>query len=498
MTTLESIKSRALIGTGWSSLSTALTRAISWIVTLIFARLFDPESYGLISISWVCYGAAVLTRDQAVSGMVIYGPGDELSRRRATTIALAVSLALGAGLIAVAPALTTWTGVEARPLIVGMAAALLISSFGVTPSGTLQRRLRFAGIAASELLASSAFAVTAIALSASRMGVMAIGVAQVIGSLLGVIAVIWASRYFPRTTLKWRSKSGTVSYGASLFALSAATFAFMNLDTFVVASVLGGEVLGRYSLAFNLACVASIGLAGVLNRVAFPAYSLARVHGGGLTSVYTESLSLVAVIGVPLVALTAFVAPLLVEPLFGQEYAGTDATIAILSIYGISLLFHSTATALQKAMGTPGTATRIVVLQILLSAPLLVWLTPGRGLVGSAIAVTLPLMAGSVTLVILTAKAIDVSLGTVLASFRAPSLSVIPLLAAIGISRAVGGWLSAVIASALGLTAYAFIASRMSPDIAGMLRRRPAKASRSAQRLSPCTEANVEVRGDGK
>jgi O-antigen/teichoic acid export membrane protein len=470
MTSLESIKSRALIGTGWSSLSTGLTRVISWIVTLIFARLFDPESYGLIAITWVCYGAAVLTRDQAVSGMVVYGPDEEVVRRRATTIALVGSLLLGVGLVAVAPALTMWTGVESQPLTVGMAVALVISSFGVTPSGLLQKRLRFAGIAASELLASIVFAVSAIAMSAAGIGVAAIGIAQVIGAVLGVVAVVIASRYFPMTTLDWQTKYGIAIYGASVFALSFATFAFMNIDTFAVASVLGGEDLGRYSLAFNIACVGAIGLSSVLNRVAFPTYSLAREHESS-KSVYTDSLKLIAAVGIPVAALTAFVGPLLIEPLFGAEYSGMDSAIAILSIYGLSLLYSSTATALEKAMGTPGKATRIVILQIVLSVPLLVWLTPSFGVVGAATSVTLPIAIGSVALVARTAKAMDVSLRTVIATIQVPALSAIPLLAAIAIGRTLGGLLPTLLASAAGLSVYVIVALHLSPEVGRRLKK---------------------------
>ena len=465
----SNITSRAMVGLGWSSLAAVSTRALTWLVTLALARLLVPSEFGLVSICWIAYGAAVLMRDQTIGSAVVYGSDRDDTRHTVFWASFMVSIPLGLAMLALSPLFAAWTGHQAAPLLGFLAGALVISSAGAAPSGLLQKRLKFGGVTLAEISATAMFTLVALSLVSIGLGAVSVGLAQVAGSVVGVAVVFVFSGYRPALTASWEEALHLAPYSLSILALTATTFCFTNMDTVAVAAVLGGDILGQYGLAFNLAYVFAISLTVILNKVAFPAYASVRDDDFNLRLLYVRSLKLVLAVSIPVAIALAAVAPCFIGVIFGPDYAAAAGPLRVLAFYGFASAVAAPAVSLNKAVGSPGFVARVVAVQIVGSLALLAWLVPAHGAPGAAIAVTGALTLGSGVLVLRSLRWFQVSHTELLLTLRGPALGACALVPSILLAASNGSAGLITTVFCLGAIAYAAVVLTTDEELRAVL-----------------------------
>ena len=457
---------------GWTTAALFGNRALTWIVTIVVARILAPAQFGLVGLAWIAYGAALLFRDQTTSGVVVHSDDTHDSRNRVFWLTLLASSGLGLSVVGLSPLVTNWTGHDSLPLLGLLAAAFVVSTFGVVPSAMLQRRLQFRRISVAELAATLVFTVIAVP-ATLVMGVVGIGFAQFAGAAAGVIVVITAVPFRPTRPSLTFPRSSMARYGLATLVMSVAAFGYTNIDTVVVAATRGRATLGRYTLAFNLAYVASLTITMVMSRVAFPAFRTIVGEHDRLRSLFIRALLATGVVAAPIVVGLALVGPDVVDTVFGPRYSGASGPLRWLALYGGAASIAAVSVSYMRAVGRIPVVLAVLALQYAIAVAGVILLLTPYGTRGVAMAVTTGAVFGALALTGYCVRTLRVRLFELRRGLAGTAIGAVLVIMSATIGEQFGGAAGLVIGFVAGLSGYAVAAGYalrrlMSPGLAGI------------------------------
>ena len=254
-------------------------------------------------------------------------------------------------LVEAAPLLASLIGIaELRQVVPLMALGVLASNLSEVSMALLRRELRFRALAIAQAVSYVvAYGVVAVGLALLGFGLWSLVWAFVLQLALksAVLVVLGPHSWSLRATSA--AMRELLTFGGGMTGWRLATRASKELDNLVVARMLGAEALGLYRRAYQLSVTPADFFARSMATIAFPVAS--KLHEPErLARAYLLAVAGVAIIGLPLGAFLAVVAPDLVSVLLGPQWAAAGAPLAILSV---GLIFHLN----QQVIGSIAAAT---------------------------------------------------------------------------------------------------------------------------------------------
>ncbi len=425
----EGMAGRLRRGFAWSTISNIVGRFANLLVGVILARLIAPEAFGVFAIALAVWSV--------LGSVAEFGLGADLVRRQdyerhiptVATLGLVMSGSLAILMFIGAPQIAAAFGsTSATDVVRLMAVPLGLIGLSVVPAALLQRRIAQGTIFAidgSALVVSTAATVVLVLVGA---GPAALAIGRIVAQGWTVILQYIAVRRLPRFGWDRGVAREAVGFGFYLAMANVVSWLVLTVDNLIVARTMGPVSLGLYALAFNIASW-PMSVAGQSIRViALPAFSRvddpsargrAMVRTGGLV----WSLGLLTAVGV------MFLAPQVVELLYGHRWIGAAAAVVPLAAAGaFRVIFDLCATYLISC----GLTRRVLLVQVIWLAALVPALIVGVRLDGIAGAGWAHLAVAS--LVVLTAYLIAMRSASVkpfafMKGWVVPTLAAIPLAA---------------------------------------------------------------------
>lgn len=380
------LREAALSGARWTASSRLVAETAAFASSIVLARIIPPAEFGRAAVALIAVTlAAVLGTPGLVAPIV---QRRELGRDH---VASATFLAIGCGLMMTA--LTALFGLVLAPgifgdrtasLVVLAAPAWLLVGAGATSQAVLQRQLRFRRLSSIEAVAVVTGA--AVALVAALTGVDA--EALVLGALVvvGVIAVLsLVSAPPPRSGPTRRGAEDIWRSAAPVAGSSLVYLAYRNVDYAILGARASPAQLGFYWRAYQLGVAYQTKISRVMLRVSFPVYSRTP-DLETLRRFRTKIVRTHATVLVPILALFAGVAPILVPWLFGPAWEPAVVPAQIMSVAGMADAITSGTAPLLVALGRPRALLYWNLVVLMLYAVLIAVLAP-HGIVPVAIGV---------------------------------------------------------------------------------------------------------------
>lgn len=348
----QGLGTRTVRGMLWTYGSYVGGRGLVLVSTAILARLLAPEDFGLVALALTFIALLETLSDFGVSQALVL-VRDEETEDKAETV-FVVSVAMGAGLTlltaAAAPfAASFFDEPELIALLPVLGVNLLIRSFGTTNYALAQKRMDFRARTAAELADVVVRAFTGVLLAVAGFGAWSLVLGYLAGSVVFTVMLFVLVRWTPRLRPKWSHLRGLIGFGGALTGVNVLAAVIANADYLVIASALGAEALGFYSLAFRLPELLILNLSVVAARVLFPAF--ATLDRESLGRAFLTSLRYSMILSLPLsVALVVFAGPL-IEVAFSDRWAAAAAPMRVLALYTFSLTIAIPAGAAYKATG---------------------------------------------------------------------------------------------------------------------------------------------------
>jgi O-antigen/teichoic acid export membrane protein len=383
------IPSAGLVGSAltWSAVQLVAERGFSVIRFLILARLLSPGDFGLLAIATVAVELLLTLTNVGLQPALV-----QLQERepRHYDAAWTVGLLRGLGISAVVFLGAGWLAAlygepRATPVLQLIALRPLLAGLASPRLADLERELNFRALALMTTTSTIVQTVLAIAL-ASMLGVFAIVVGMLAGTLIYTALSFWAVPYAPRLRFDRASIRPLLQFGRWVLATSLVGVVGEAALRAVISRQLGAPELGLYYLAARLAYLPNGVVSNVVVSVAFPVHArLRHAHAKAAEALSSSLRSLVALL-VPTYLVLVALAPALTRDALGPRWAGTPTLVALLSGAAVLGLVADAVFPMLEGRGEPDRITMLISIRtvVLLAAA---WpLATAYGVVGAAVA----------------------------------------------------------------------------------------------------------------
>jgi O-antigen/teichoic acid export membrane protein len=428
---------RVVSGTIWLAMLRGTNQAVAFVRILVLARLLTPADFGLVglvvlALMWVeafsqpAFDLALVRTQEDTDDFL--DTAWTLQAARAAVVALAIGAAA-------LPVAWFFDQPSVAPMLWVMAAAAFLSGLGNVAVFRFKRDLEFnkqfvyemSGILA-DLLVSVLMAFVLRDAWALIAGMVAYQFARLVAGYLLV-------PYRPRFRIKRERFRHLFGFGKWMLAENGVEFLMNQIDSVLIGRVFGPAALGVYQMAYRVANLPRTPIGDVAMHVALPAYAKLQADLVQARAAFFDTLRLLSLVGFPLAAGIALIAPEFVRIVLGPAWLDAIVLMQILAIYG-ALHGIDFKKPLVLALGRPDLDAKVDMIRLLTLAALLVPAALTWGLVGVTLAVLLSMAVGLTASMMVCAGLLGVGCEQYLRTFYAPALGSAALLMAGLLARA--------------------------------------------------------------
>lgn len=383
----QSLDRRMAKGAVWTISTRIGVRLLGIVSMVVLARLLVPDDFGLVGLANMVVGIlAVLT---ALGFDVVLIQNQQAERAHYDTVwTLTVirNAAIAVFVVVFAPAVAAFFE-EPRlaEVLYWLALGTLIAGFGSVATVNFRKDLTFhkdfifmVGAKLGMVMVSLPLAFLWRDYRALIAGTLA---ATVVSLLLGYAM----APYRPRFTLqRWRE---IMDFSKWLLLNNVIGFVYRSGDGLVIGKMIGTQALGLYSMANEIASLASAELLAPIRRALLPGYSKISDDPDALAKSFTNVFALALLFVAPMAAGIGLVADPLVRLALGDKWLEAIPLIQVLAVHGLISVLMAGSGPIYLAVGKPHLRTLVTTAGLVCLLPALYLGISQAGIVGAAWAV---------------------------------------------------------------------------------------------------------------
>jgi O-antigen/teichoic acid export membrane protein len=318
----------------WNAAARWVSQVLSWISTIVVARLLTPDDYGIIGMAGLYLNLALYVSQAGISDAII-ALRDLTQRQIAALNTLALILGMGfAGLTCVVarPIAHFFSAPPLTKVLMVCSLIYVFTSFQVVPRAVLQKELRFKLLAGIESV-RTIFQVLATILFAwlgYRYWSLVIGF--IVSSASSTFLTLCWKRYkfeIPQLTEAKRE----LKFSRQIIISRIAWYAYENADFGVAGRVLGEAPLGNYTVAWNISSAPLEKIANLVTGVTPAYFSAVQTDKSELRRYLLRLTEILSFVTVPACVGLTMVADYLVPALLGTKWLGVIAPLRLLGLF---------------------------------------------------------------------------------------------------------------------------------------------------------------------
>ncbi|HET9251416.1 MAG TPA: lipopolysaccharide biosynthesis protein [Candidatus Eisenbacteria bacterium] len=341
-----------LSGLAWTGFVKWGSQALSWISTVVVARILSPGDFGIIGMT-ATYMALVTVLSEFGLGFAVINrrvvSSLQLAQLQTTCVFLGIA-GLLVSFVMATPLALFFRVPELTWVMMAMGTSFLVSSFRTVPGALLQRDLEFRTLAWIEGLQAVVQAVIVVALAILGFRYWSL----VLGMVLGAGAAAIAASAVRPCGFAWPKRSiigDALGYGRQILGGQLAWYVVSSADLLVVGRLLGASATGVYTMAFTIASTPVEKITALVGRVAFPLFSHVRNDLPAMRRYFLLLTEGLALAGMPLAIGLALTADRFVPVVLGQKWLDAVVPLAILALLATIRSFTPMITHVLNAVG---------------------------------------------------------------------------------------------------------------------------------------------------
>ena len=388
-----SVKQKFLRGSLWLGLGSTLLRFMELFRSIILARLLLPEVFGLMAIlsllsqgikqfTHIGFGQAIIYRKSEIDECI----------NTAWILNIIRGLLLFALLYFLSPLIASFYGEDVLDLgIKVLAISFIFSGFSNTYMILYRKNIEFKKIALLNLITEFLGIVVVIILAYYLRNIWALLFGVLFSSLTKMLLSYRIAEKTPKFSFDKKLAWEMFHYSKYLTGAGILVFLTTRLDDGLVGKLLGMKELGFYINAYFFANLPATHITAILAQLIFPTYSYYNEDQKKLNQLFLRVLKVVSIITIPasfgILALSDEIASVLL----GEIWLPMVPALKILVFFGLFRAVAACTGPLFKAMGKPKVLFWVLFWKLIVIAAIIYPLTTHYGIMGAAIAVTVPM-----------------------------------------------------------------------------------------------------------
>jgi PST family polysaccharide transporter len=401
---------------GWTFANNVAGRSLTFISSLVLARLLVPREFGVFAIALVVYSLLISLNDIGISATIIRWPGDiDEVAPTATTLIFVTSLIVYGVFFIAAPYCCRLVGVsDAAGVTRLLALAIIVDGIFAVPAGMLTRYFRQDRRIIADLVNSVVAAVISIMLAVHGYGVWSLAWGRLLGNLVGSILCMCFSEHRYRPGFKLDAAKKLLRSGVPLVGTSIVTIGVFNVDYLTIGRILGPTALGYYVLAFNVSGWAISIFSFGIDRVSLPTFARLRDNPEAFRLAFIRGMTFLCLVTFPVCALIAAMSHPLILFMYGLRWGPSTGALEFLAVFAIARITLDLAMDALIGVGKSSSTLALQSFWLIVLVPSLIVGAHVDGITGVAIGHVIVGFVGVVPIYTVVIRRLGVPIGSLL------------------------------------------------------------------------------------
>ena len=332
-----SFRKKALSGIFWSSVQSFGTQSVSFLISIILARLLLPEEFGLIAMIAVFMGVG--------NTLLNAGLGESLIRTKDPTeedystvffFNLIGSVIVYAIIYFSAPWIADFYN---QPLLIDIvrwySIVIVINAFSMIQLTRLTKQVDFKTQMKVSLPSTILAGILGICLAYEEFGVWSLVYMAIFRSILDMLFLFYNTKWLPSLVFHVEKFKYHLSFGYKLTFSNLLNIVFNNVYQVIIGRYYQSAILGFYDRANQLKTLPVQTLSKIVSRVTYPIFAEFKDDNVRLKSAYKKVMQLLVFIIAPLLLILSALAEPLFRFLFTEKWLQAVPYFEILCWSGI-------------------------------------------------------------------------------------------------------------------------------------------------------------------
>lgn len=334
----DNLKQKAASGMMWSAIQKYSTMAISFISSIILARMLTPDDYGAIGMLAIFMSLAEVFIDA--------GFGSALIQKKNPTQAdystvfyfnIVMSLVLYLILFFCAPAIANFYRMPILSKILRIQGLILfIYAFNIIQRNQIRKNLLFKKLSTITIITSVVSLIVTIIMAYKGCGVWALVTQNFIGALIPCVFFWVTTSWHPSREYSWKSFKELFGFGAYMFLTHLLDTFSQRITGLLVGRWYDPGTMGYYTKASETKKQATMSISGVMIQTTYPLYSSVQDDKERLINMVKRITSTLAYLTVPMLCLLMLIAKPLFILLFSERWLPAVPYFQLLCIGGMA------------------------------------------------------------------------------------------------------------------------------------------------------------------
>ena len=339
----QSLKDKTVRGVAWSGIDNVASFGVSFVVSIVLARILSPDDYGLLGI--IAIFPAICT------ALINGGFGSALIRKMdasdddyntAFIVNLGMSLLLYVIIFLCSPLIADFFNRQELIALTRVTSlGLIVGALALVQQVRLTKRIDFKTQTKITIVASAASGIIGIVMALLKFGVWALVAQQLSSQVLRTILLWIANKWIPRLEFSSKSFHELFGFGWKMMVSGVLDTLWKELYQVIVGKFYSAATLGQYSRAKGFSQLFSSNLTGVIQRVTYPVLSNIQDDKERMISAYRRIIKTTMFItAISMFSLGAISEPL-IHCLIGPKWHEASTYLPLICVVGSFYPLHA-------------------------------------------------------------------------------------------------------------------------------------------------------------
>ncbi len=346
-------RSEGIHAVKWALIERFATQLILLVNMLALARMLSPKDFGLIGILYIYLAIASALVDCGMGGGLIRK--QEASDQDSSTLFffnITIAICCYALMYFAAPYIAIYYEEPSLTLLARiLGLTIFINAFGLVQKILLIKSMAFKHVTRSSLYASIISTIIALLCAFNGFGIWSLLALQLTQSTMNTIFLCIYTKWWPSFSFSVNTFKELFSFGFSLLLTALLNIGFSNLYQPLIGKYYGIVYAGFYYQAKRLYEIPILSISQVVDSVTYPMLVKYQNNRGELERNYSNIITLLIFVTVPLVIMISILAKDVVVLLLGEKWMFTAQLLSILSYAGIFQILETSSGSLLKIEG---------------------------------------------------------------------------------------------------------------------------------------------------
>lgn len=332
------LKEKTLSGVKWNAIGRFSTQGVSFVISVLLARILSPSDYGVIGMIGIFMAIAQTFIDSGFGSALIRKKDcTETDYSTAFYFNIIVGVVCYLILFFAAPLIAAFFKTPIlRDIVRVLSINLFLGSLTIVQSAKLTAAVDFKSQAKISLAATIVSGSVGLIMAYSGYGVWSLVYQSVVSSVVRTISFWIVTKWKPLKSFSKQSFKYLFGFGSKILSASLLHTIYSNLTTILIGKFYTPNDLGFYTRGEGLAVLPSSNITGILQGVTYPILANIQEDDNRLIQVYRKYIRITSmVIFFGMFLMVALAEPLIIT-LFTDKWQNS---VIYLQVFSFAYMF---------------------------------------------------------------------------------------------------------------------------------------------------------------